>query len=127
MTDGSMTTSARAKALEALERMRLRCGSHAKISNSPKDMQDWIDRDAEIIRQALSAQPSQAVLVAKVADMLWRKQWEGSPWADSAHLMTPASMHPLHEFAAEIVAAVTKPENANKRETNDQRPEKDMR
>ncbi len=41
------------RALEALDLMRLRCYSHAEISNSPKDMRDWINADYEKIRTAL--------------------------------------------------------------------------
>jgi len=45
----------RAEALAALERLRSRCRSHAKISNSPEDMQDWIDRDAAKVLACLTA------------------------------------------------------------------------
>jgi len=45
------------KALSSLDLLRLRAYSHAKISNSPKDMQDWIDSDVEKIR-AVICKPS---------------------------------------------------------------------
>lgn len=53
--------------LDKLRLMRDRCYSHAKISNSLKDMQDWIDRDYETIRTALATQADgQGVDVNKI-------------------------------------------------------------
>lgn len=42
-------------ALQKLDQMRLRAYSHANISNSPKDMKEWIDRDYAFIRDAIAA------------------------------------------------------------------------
>ncbi len=65
-TTSSTTDGDAEKALKALDLMRMRCYSHAKISNSEKDMRDWIDSDYEIIKAALQtrtppAKPSEMV------------------------------------------------------------------
>lgn len=52
------------EALEKLDQMRLRAYSHANISNSPKDMKEWIDRDYDAIKRALSQHPDAELLEA---------------------------------------------------------------
>lgn len=54
------------EALEKLELLRLRASSHVDISNCKKTMQDWIDSDAEFIKESLTkAKAFDVVLEAK--------------------------------------------------------------
>ena len=42
------------KALEALDLLQKRAYSHAEKSNGPKEMREWIDKDAATIRTTLT-------------------------------------------------------------------------
>ena len=64
-----MTNEERAKALIALELLKLRAYSHAEISNGPKEMRDWIDRDFERVKAVLSPQQA-AVDVDRLANFI---------------------------------------------------------
>lgn len=78
------------EALEKLELLRLRASSHAAISNCQKTMQDWIDRDAEFIRAALTEAPKVNV---KSIIQTWVSVW-------NQRLNPPLSFNDLDKFEA---------------------------